>query len=160
MVDLAIAQMQVYRLDATSDFGWKSELAKSELIDCMMRNALSNIEAQSAVNSWLAEESHCPTPAELISALASVRKSPMVPVNVCPLCKGTGFVYEYSLCTPTTGDTLVQLIPGGFWEASNIRDTWKHERDEWNAENPGKRYKAPNQQYITNTARKCGCHAS
>jgi hypothetical protein len=157
MVDMAIAQMQIQRLDATTDFHWKNKEARKELVTVLRKHARSNMEAQLAINAWLSESSVCPTPAQLIAAILNVRRAENVIVAGCPNCKGTGFVIVEQLCTPTDGPVLVQDLPGGWREAHAIRQQWRQEREDWLAMNPRGHYRPPNQQYLATAARKCGC---
>ena len=169
MISFDQAADQIARLDATDNYHWKTEQAIEELTTCLMRNSTDEAEARRAISSWLSAQRECPTPADLIAALAEVREAAPAAQHspTCKKCLGTGFQLVHQLATPTVGGaTLVQDLGSGNdgWKAADaFRDQWDIEHKAWIANHPkpekGQYYKPERRQYVAEAARRCDCGA-
>ncbi len=98
MISAEFAEMQIARLDATSNFHMKSATAIAELVKALGSNATSEQEAEEAVSLWLAHERECMTPADVRGSLQEIRegkpdwRKPAPKLDHCRTCHGSGYV--------------------------------------------------------------------
>ena len=146
MVSEDFAQFQIERLDATQDYQWKTDQARAELIRTLMANAESDDHARAAINLWIAEEQHCPTPADLLTVLDGCR--PVRALVGCATCRNMGYVMIYQLGTLGNNDK---------WTFEDIsREVYENLKPKLPNNTVDARYSHA-RQFVMEAARKCGC---